>query len=213
MTLRKEREVTAVIDRYLDIVKALLKVAAEAVESYLKGDVATARVLAIKLSGLRAEIENYRYDAWDKLSRGAFLPLIRVDLLALVNHIAAVTEAAEACCETFLLQKPEIPSGMLHEFSAMAEAAFKFFPPINDSVLHYLKGADILGVVNRNREEICKLKVRRDDLQRHLREKIYAPGLECRQRAAMGACVRSIRAVSDHALRTFEQIQLITIKL
>lgn len=213
MTLRKEREVTYLMERYLDVAKEALKVASETIVYFLKADMRSAKSLMAKQKGLCAEIFHHRTLIWNKLGTGAFLPLIRVDLWAIVHHISGITDAAKACCEGFLLQQPRIPPEVVPKINQMNTAVFRFFPPVSDSVLQYLKGTDVLAAISGNMEALHKARKELDDLESALGYELVACALESGDKAVLDACIRRLTLVAVQMCRTFEQVQLITIKL
>lgn len=213
MTLKRERDVTFLMERYLNVAKDALKAASGSIEFFLQEDPRSAKSLLIKQKSFCAEIVNYRKMIWEKLGKGAFLPLIRVDLWATVHHIAGITDAAKVCCETFLLQQPRLPRSVVPKVALMSTTVFRLFPPVSDSVLHYLKGPDIMAAISGNMDILDRGRRELDDIESGIGHELLSCSLAPGDKAVADICIRSLSDVASRICRAFDQVQLITIKL
>ena len=116
MIFKREKEVIALILKHLNTAEECLKTAMETVETYLKGQIPEAKSLALKVDGIETQNDYIRYDIRDKLDSGANLPMIRGDIYNVVERIDKVCDAAEACCDFFPDQRPEIPEVLKPQF-------------------------------------------------------------------------------------------------
>ncbi|MCK5551853.1 MAG: DUF47 family protein, partial [Deltaproteobacteria bacterium] len=106
---KKEKEVVDLILRHLNTAEECLTTAMKTVETYLKGEIPEAKALALKVDGIETENDFIRYSIRDKLYSGAYLPMVRGDIYNVIERIDKVCDAAEACCDFFLDQRPEVP--------------------------------------------------------------------------------------------------------
>jgi len=121
---RKEKEVIELIKKHINTAEECLGTVMEAVETYLKGDIPEAKSLALKVDEIETQADFIRYKIRDKLYSGAYLPMVREDIYNLIEGIDRVCNAAEACCDFFLDQRPEIPEGLKPQYLRMAQGSF-----------------------------------------------------------------------------------------
>jgi predicted phosphate transport protein (TIGR00153 family) len=135
---KKEKDVIDLIFKHLDTADECLRTAMETVDTYLKGDIPKAKSLALKVDGIETEDDFIRYTIRDKLYSGAYLPMIRGDILNLVERVDKICDAAEACCDFFLDQRPEIPEGLKPQFLRVAQESFGIIVPLREAIVNYL---------------------------------------------------------------------------
>ena len=108
MLFKKEKKVIELILKHLDITEETVKDSLKTIQYYLDGNISEAKVWARKTRNNESEADIIRYEIRDKLYRGAYLPLLREDVYKLVESIDKVGNAAEACSDFFLNQRPLI---------------------------------------------------------------------------------------------------------
>jgi len=89
--------------------------------------------LAIKVDQIESETDSVRREIIGKLYSGAYLPSLRSDILHLVEHMDKIADGAEACCDFFLDQRPEIPQEMKSNFFTIMERSISTFCPLKRS--------------------------------------------------------------------------------
>jgi uncharacterized protein Yka (UPF0111/DUF47 family) len=56
------------------------------------------------------------------------------DILHLVEHLDKIADGAEACCDFFLDQRPEIPQEMKSNFFTIMERSISAFVPLKEAI-------------------------------------------------------------------------------
>jgi predicted phosphate transport protein (TIGR00153 family) len=105
---KKEKKVIELILKHLDVTEKTIKGSLKTIEFYLDGNIDEAKVWARKTRSHESEADIIRFEIRDKLYRGAYLPLLREDVYKLVESIDKVGNAAEACSDFFLNQRPNL---------------------------------------------------------------------------------------------------------
>jgi uncharacterized protein Yka (UPF0111/DUF47 family) len=212
MKLKKEREVTYLMQKHLDNIKQWLRTASEAVLTYYMDDIDKLKLIVLSKNEFKTAAYNDRQHIWQKLCAGAYLPVIRGNLFNIANNICRIADVATQCCETFLFERPQIPPKLTRGFSSITRITFNLFPPVYDSTLYYLRGTDVLKITSENAKVFWKLKAEAILIEDELKREIYSSTLDFWQKAQLNICVQSISAVSQKAGEMEDEIQLIMTK-
>lgn len=213
MMLKKEREVNFLLEKHLDEIKEWLKVSSEALSSYLSDDIEKISHLLLSKNLIHTSLEAGRQEIWERLCNGAYFPAIRGDLYGIVKSVDRIADAATLSCETFLYLKPEIPIKIKNQLTTIIRMAFFLFRPIHESVLHYLRGDDVMKVIRKNVDEFLLKRAEVNTMASTLKNQIYSSDLDHWQKSQLNDCVQSISSVSSQSAETNDQIQLIMVKI
>ena len=211
--LKKEREVIFLLEKHLDEIKELLQASSEALSYYLSDDLEKIKHLLLRKNEIFTSLEAERQEIWQRLCNGAYFPVIRGDLLGIVNRVGRIADAAALTCETFSCLQPEIPIKIKNQFAAFVRQVFFLFRPVHESVLFYLRGDDVLKVIRKNVAEFLAQKAEVSAQAGNLKNLIYSSDLDYWQKSNLNDCLQSISAISSPAIETNDQIQLIMVKI
>jgi len=213
MMLKKEREVAYLIERYLDNIKDRQKIASEAVLSYFMDDLEKLKLAVLSKNQFQTTAEKDRQHIWQKLCKGAYLPVIRGSLFSITTDASRIANSATVCCEIFYFQQPQMSQKLATEFSSIAQGTFNLFKPVYDSILQYLRGMDVVKMISQNIEVFWKQKTEVTLLEDELKHQIYASSLDPWQKIQLNMCAQSITAVSNQISEMEDEVQLIIAKL
>jgi predicted phosphate transport protein (TIGR00153 family) len=209
---KKEKEVIELIIKHLDMAEDCVKTSLKAGEFYLQADISQAKVHARKSRSLESEADLIRHDIRDKLYSGAYLPLLREDVYKLVESIDKVANAAEACCDFFLNQRPAVPKEMRSHFLAVTRESLGIIVSLKLAVLCYLKGDCKIETVRDHTREIGLQESRVDKLEWDLTKEIFISEMDFAHRLHLKLCLDSIVEISDRAEDAGDQLELATLK-
>ena len=212
MIFKKEKDVIDLIFRHLDTANECLKTAMETVDTYLKGDIPKAKSLALKVDGIETEDDFIRYTIRDKLYSGAYLPMIRGDILNLVERVDKVSDAAEACCDFFLDQRPEIPGGLKPQFLRVAQESFGIIVPLREAIMNYLGEGGSVEVIREKSKQVGIKESDVDKLEWDLTRQIFTSPLDWGHKVHLRLCLDTIVEISDRAEDAADQLELAVIK-
>lgn len=213
MFLKKEREVIILMDRHLAGIEKWLETASGAVESYLRDDITAAEALALKISEIKTADDDIQFSIWESLCNGAYLPMIRKNLLIIVKSVGRIAEHAKTCCDRLILTRPDIPEKMKVHFLQLTEAAFHSIHPIKEGVIRYMKGGDLIDFVKAGSKDFWRLETRMNALECELTRQIYSAPLDSWQKTQLIFCMESLVRVSAQAVETANELQRIFIEL
>ncbi|MGD8724747.1 MAG: DUF47 family protein, partial [Desulfobacterales bacterium] len=137
---KKEKKVIELILKHLDMTEETIKGCLQTIQYYLDGNISEAKVWARKTRNNESEADIVRYEIRDKLYRGAYLPLLREDVYKLVESIDKVGNAAEACSDFFLNQRPLIADELKPHFLNVSKESLGIIDSLKLAVMCYLKG-------------------------------------------------------------------------
>jgi len=210
--LKKEKKVIDLILKYLNTAEDCLTTAVETVETYLKGELPEAKSLALKVDGIETQTDFIRYNIRDKLYSGAYLPMIREDIYNVVERIDKVCDAAEACCDFFLDQRPQIPEELNPQFLRVTHESFGIFGPLKEATLNYLGEGGKVKVIREKAKHVGIKESDVDKIEWDLTRQIFTFSLDWGHKVHLRLCLHTIVEISDRAEDAADQLELAVIK-
>ena len=209
---KKEKAVIELIIKHLDMVEDCVNASLKAGEYYLQADISQAKGHARNSRSFESQADLIRHDIRDKLYSGAYLPHLREDIYKLVESIDKVGNAAEACCDFILNQRPAVPKEMESHFLAVTRVSLGIIVSLKLAVLCYLKGDCKIETVRDHTREIGLQESQVDKLEWDLTKEIFISGMDFAHRLHLKLCLDSIVEVSDRAEDAGDQLELATLK-
>ena len=211
MAFRKEKEINKLILKHLDGVGRCLQLALDTVREYLNDHIEKAKALALKVDGSETEADMILREIMSKLYAGAYLPSLRSDIFHLVQHMDGIANAAEACCDVFLDQRPEIPKELRPHFLRIMEKSISSCTPLMEAVRSFLRNGDP-GAIQENTRQVGIKESDVDKEEWDITRDIFKTDLDYGHKIHLKQCLESIVTISDRAEDTSDQLQLIIIK-
>jgi len=209
---KKEKEVIELILQHLDLIENTIKSSLKSVEFYLDTNISEAKVWARKTRSMESEADLVRYEIRDKLYSGAYMPLLREDIYKLVESIDKVGNAAEACSDFFLNQRPQIPDEMKPHFLEVSKESLGVIDSLKLAILCYFQGNCKMETVRDHTREVGIQESRVDKLEWDLTKIIFTSKIDFAHKTHLRHCLDNIVEVSDRAEDAGDQLELATLK-
>jgi predicted phosphate transport protein (TIGR00153 family) len=209
---KKEKEVSELISKFLDEVEKCLKTSDRTIQAYLYDSVKEAKYLAREVREIETQVDVVKYDIRDKLYSGAYLPLIREDIYKLVESIDKVANAAEACCDFFLNQRPSIPDDLKPQFSTVGRESTGVIDPLQRAVKCFLKKKCPMETVRQFSQEVGLMESDVDKSEWDLTKAIFISSMDFSHKIHLKHCLDSIVEISDRAEDAADQLELAALK-
>lgn len=212
MIFKKEKEVVDLVVKHVANVEECLRLAVVAIETYVRGDVKEAKVLARQVDAVESAADQVRHEIRDKLFSGAYMPLLREDIYKLVQLIDGLADGAEVASDFFLNQRPVVPPEFRSCFEKIIQLSFSSIGPLKESLYCFFKGDCDVEVVHSFTHEISLIESRVDKMKWDMTKKIFISSLEYSHKLHLKMGVDCLAAVSDLAKTTADQIEISTMK-
>jgi predicted phosphate transport protein (TIGR00153 family) len=212
MLFKKEKEVIELILKHLDMIEDTIRDGLKTIELYLDGNISEAKVWSRRTRNTESEADSIRYEIRDKLYSGAYLPLLREDIYKLVESIDKVGNAAEACSDFFLNQRPLIPDQLKPQFLTVGSESLGVIDSLKLAVLCYFRGDCKIDTVRDHTREVGIQESRVDKLEWDLTKEIFISDLDFAHKTHLKHCLDTIVEVSDRAEDAGDQLELATLK-
>jgi len=212
MFYRKEKQVNELILKHLEEVGNCLKTALRAIEEYLSSNIGEAKSLAIKVDQLETETDSVRREIIGKLYSGAYLPSLRSDILHLVEHLDKIADGAEACCDFFLDQRPEIPQEMKSNFFTIMERSISAFVPLKEATDSFFSDTFDVETSRKKTKEVGIIESAVDKEEWDITRDIFKTKLDCGHKLHLKLCLESMVEISDRAEDAADELEIIIIK-
>jgi predicted phosphate transport protein (TIGR00153 family) len=209
---KKEKEVIDLVIRYLEKVENSLATAIKCVETYLCDDIERSKVLARKVDSMETEADFIRYNIRERLYSGAYLPMVREDIHNLVESVDKVDDAAEACCDFFLDQRPKIPQDIRDEFLRVAQESFGIIGPLKEGLLNYFEGKGDTSIIREKAKQVGIKESDVDKMEWDLTRRIFTSPLDYGHKIHLRLCLETIVEISDRGEDAADQLELATMK-
>jgi predicted phosphate transport protein (TIGR00153 family) len=212
MFYRKEKQVNELILKHLEEVDNCLKTALKAIEQYLSSNIEEAKSLAIKVDQIESETDSVRREIIGKLYSGAYLPSLRSDILHLVEHMDKIADGAEACCDFFLDQRPEIPQEMKSNFFTIMERSISAFVPLKEATDSFFTDTFDVETIREKTKEVGVIESVVDKEEWDITRDIFKTKLDCGHKLHLKLCLESMVEISDRAEDAADELEIIIIK-
>jgi predicted phosphate transport protein (TIGR00153 family) len=212
MFYRKEKQVNELILKHLEEVDNCLKTALKAIDKYLSSNIEEAKSLAIKVDQIETETDSVRREIIGKLYSGAYLPSLRSDILHLVEHMDKIADGAEACCDFFLDQRPEIPQEMKSKFFKIMERSISTFVPLKEAIDSFFSDTFDVETIRERTKEVGMIESVVDKEEWDITRDIFKTKLECGHKLHLKLCLESVVGISDRAEDAADELEIIIIK-
>jgi predicted phosphate transport protein (TIGR00153 family) len=181
------------------------------VKEYLSDNIEQAKSLALKVDRCESASDVILREIMAQLYSGAYLPSLRSDIFHLAQCMDSLANAAEACCDVFLDQRPDIPEAMKPNFHSIMEKSIASCNPLTEAVSLFFSGNDTEII----REKARQVGIKESDVDKEewdLTRDIFKTDLDYAHKIHLKQCLESIVTISDRAEDTSDQLQLIIIK-
>jgi len=212
MFYRKEKQVNELILKHLEEVDNCLKTALKAIEEYLSSNIEEAKSLAIKVDQIESETDSVRREIIGKLYSGAYLPSLRSDILHLVEHMDKIADGAEACCDFFLDQRPEIPQEMKSNFLKIMERSISTFVPLKEAIDSFFSDTFDVETIREKTKEVGMIESAVDKEEWDITRDIFKTKLDCGHKLHLKLCLESVVSISDRTEDVADELEIIIIK-
>jgi len=212
MFYRKEKQVNELILKHLEEVDTCLKTALKAIEEYLSSNIEEAKSSAIKVDQIETETDSVRREIIGKLYSGAYLPSLRSDILHLVEHMDKIADGAEACCDFFLDQRPEIPREMKSKFFKIMERSISTFVPLKEAISSFFTDTVDIETIRERTKEVGIIESAVDKEEWDITRDIFKTKLDCGHKLHLKLCLESVVGISDRAEDAADELEIIIIK-
>jgi uncharacterized protein len=209
---KKEKEVIELITTHATKVEECLSMAARTLQAYLLDDIPLAKTQARQTDHIETEADMLRHEVRNKLYYGAYMPLLREDIMRLVESMDTVANAAEECCDIFLNQRPQVPAGFKADFSNIIQESMGVAEPLRHATLCYLKGMCPIEVSRQHSRDIGLIESKVDSMEWDLSKKIFSSGIEYSHKIHLRICLDAIVEVSDRAEDSADHLDLVILK-
>jgi predicted phosphate transport protein (TIGR00153 family) len=212
MIFKKEKEVIELILKYLDEAAKCMAMCKNATKHYIDNDIKNAKLLARQTRALESAADVIRYEIRDKLYSGAYLPVLREDIYKLVESIDKVANAAEAFCDFFLNQRPQIPEELKAQFWDAISRSLGTFEPLQEAVQCFLKGTCPTQVARDYAKEVGLQESVVDKVEWDLTKAIFISNQDYSHKLHLKLCLDAITEVSDRAEDAADHLALTILK-
>jgi len=212
MLYKKEKQVNELILKHLKTVDECLKISLKAVEEYLSANIEEAKRLAIKVDEIETETDYIRHEIVSRMYSGAYLPLLREDILHLVEHLDKIADGAEACCDFFLAQRPDIPDEMKPNFIKIMKNSISSFTPLRESIDPFFMDKIDIQAIREKTTQVGIIESAVDKEEWDITRDIFNTELDYGHKLHLKLCLDSIVEVSDRAEDGADALEIMIIK-
>lgn len=212
MFYKKEKEVNGLFLKHLEKVDECLKTSLLTVEEYLNDEIDEAKGLAKKVDSIETEADFIRHEIIGKMYSGAYLPLLREDILHLLEQLDKIADGAESCCDFFLDQRPEIPDDLKPRFLTAMKVSVSSFTFLKDSVISFFSEKNETENIREMLRKVGIIESDVDKLEWDITRDIFKTNLDYGHKVHLRHCIQRIVEISDRGEDTADQLEITIIK-
>ena len=143
---------------------------------------------------------------------GAYLPLLREDILHLIEHLDKIADAAEACCDFFLAQRPDIPEEMKLDFAKIMKNSISSFTPLREAIGPFFMDKIDIQDIREKTTQAGIIESAVDKEEWDITRNIFKTELDYGHKLHLKLCLDSIVEVSDRAEDGADALEIMIIK-
>jgi len=206
---KKEKKVEGLIKEHLLKVEEAVFKMEEAIKQYIKGEFDVAKESSYSVHLLESEADSKRREIIEKLHQGAFLPVIRTDIIKLISRQDKIADRAESCCDFCISQRPSVPKEFKDSFVELIEVSVRTFAPYKEALenmfVDYKLVKDDIHSVNTIEEEA-------DTLEWKFTKQIFNSNLELARKIHLREFIFHIVSISDIIEDAADALDIIIVK-
>jgi len=206
---KKEKKVEGLIKEHLLKVEESVFKMEEAIKQYIKGEFDVAKESSYSVHLLESEADSKRREIIEKLHQGAFLPVIRTDIIKLISRQDKIADRAESCCDFCISQRPSVPKEFKDSFVELIEVSVRTFAPYKEALenmfVDYKLVKDDIHSVNTIEEEA-------DTLEWKFTKQIFNSNLELARKIHLREFIFHIVSISDIIEDAADALDIIIVK-
>ena len=206
---KREEESIGLAGEHLEKTEVCLRETLNSFDAYLDGKREDAKDFALQVDRAESEADNLRREIVKRLFKGAFLPLMREDLLNFIETIDKIADEAESCCDLIMLETPDVPDNLKPFFKEIVRDSTLCFQPLKEGFAHLFKDFSLIL------EQVRKVNVKEaevDQKEEELTRRIFSADLELAQKLLLRQLVAKICDISDRAEDAADRLEILAIK-
>lgn len=209
---KKETEVKELFLNHVNSVKKALMALHTALTCYINKDIECARTKGYEVHIAESEADTYRRNVIKKLYSGAFLPMIREDLIRFIAHQDKIADRAESCSDFCMTQKPKIPEQFNENILTLLNLSIDVFKPYTEAIGALLDKKSSYEEVKMKIHEVNTSEEKADTAEWHLIEDIFNADIPLYEKMHLRELVFHIVNISDVIEDAADDIDLLMVK-
>jgi predicted phosphate transport protein (TIGR00153 family) len=210
---KKEKEVADLALEYLDVATQCVSAGEAAVLAYLNGNLEEASIRQKEASELESAADISRRTIGDLLFLGAYLPLIRGDIFAVIESLDKMPNASESCAGFFLGEKPQVPEEFRAAFLEVTVESFGAMEDLRKAVKAFFKPKGDIEKIRVRAHEVGTKETRVDEMEWALTVLIFeSETLDLSQKRHLKTALDRIEHLSDVAENVADRLEMAAMK-
>lgn len=209
---KKEKEVKLLIMEHLDQVDLALQKMLQAMEHYNKDNSECARNESFEVHKLETNADSKRREIIEKLYLGAFLPILREDMIRLIAHQDKIADRAESCCDFCLSQRPQVPTEYQEKFLELLKASVDTFYPYRKAIEDMFDKDKGYEAAKERIKEVNTQEEATDKIEWQLTKEIFSSSIELAHKIHLREYIFHMVSISDVIEDAADDIDLFIVK-
>ncbi len=209
---KKEKVVKQLIIEHLDKISQTLENMVLSMEHYISQCCDPAKAESYEVHLLEKEADSKRREIIEKLYLGAFMPLIRDDLIRLIAHQDKIADRAESCCDFCLTQQPNVPEEYRSKFLELMKESVRTFKPYKDAIETLFSSTEGYEATKQKIQEVNLQEEIADKCEWQLTKDIFSSSIELAHKMHLREFIFHLVAISDVTEDAADDIDRLIVK-
>lgn len=210
---KKEKRLLELLQRFVDTVAECVERSQETVNHYLTSNEPAPHALNQEVDALESEADRLRRKILERLYTGSTPADLRDDVYHVVQMIDDVANAAEACTDFLLSERPAVPEALKNPLREVTLNSFGVFKPLEKGMESFVSSKGTLEDVRKAVKKVCEMESVVDDQEYRLTNLIFAEtSLDFAHRLHLKQCLHHIVDLSDRAENAADQLERAALK-
>jgi len=211
---KKEKKVSKLIEEHFDLVEKTVKTSANAIKAFFNGDIEKAKADAIRVDRLEEQADDKRREIYEVLGEGAFLPILRGDIHALIGQIDSVAGLAEDLSDAALGERPDVPEDFHEELLQIVDITFNQCKKLKKAVLgFFLKPKLSKKELKKLIHEVAEDEKAIDEIEWNMTRKIFSSNLDLAKKLHLKRFLTYMTLISNKAEDVSDELSELIVKM
>jgi len=207
LIFKKEKEARKLVMEHAGTVADCLAESRGVLEEYLCGNTANSDSWADAVHKLESRCDELKFEVRDALNRGAFLPIIRADIYALVESVDVIAGVAEDVTDFVTTQYPSVPEDLNSDFLEVFNASLECFSELQKAMKAFFKPKGQIESLQDHAKQVSNLETDVDRLERQLIRKIFRSDMQLSNKIHLSALISDITSIADYTEDVSDQLE------
>ncbi len=210
---KKEQQVRRLVADHTEQTHRCLQSSRELMARYLQNDHDACERLWLQVRGYEHQADIVRREIYAWLDKGAFLPLLRVDLHRFIERMDEVAGISEDVADTLLCEHPVLPEAMINDLQQVFEKTLAQMSLLTEAVACFVENGHPDDGLRDHIVQILATEHEIDELEHSLTRWLFGSSLPLAEKLHIKKLLTQVAGISNRIEDVADSLSEILVKM